>query len=267
MSSVCFVKYMVIAFSFLYWIFGAIIVAGCIWVLNDQMVALMFTQSTELFKLTVYIFLFAGLFTLVSAWFACYSILKRSKCILGAFVLTLLMVMGFKILAGSWIAFNKDRISDLLTASVKYSIQQEYGEMSSTTVTFDVIQRNIKCCGADGPTDWMASQYNNVIGGDLTNIAFSSLNMFYIIPESCCSQEITDVVCEMARKRKISGNLHAGINKEGCVRKLSDLASVNSGLIFLIFVAAVSLDIIFIAFSLCFCCEMFKKHNKNEINS
>lgn len=267
MSCVCYVKYTVIAFSILYWILGAITVSGGIWMLNDDMVALMFTQSKELFDITVDVILFAGLFTLISAWFACYGSIKKSKCIFGAFVFSLFIMMAYKILVGSWIAFNKDRISDLFTASVKYSIQQEYGEMSSTTVTFDVIQRNVQCCGADGPTDWMASQYNNVVGGELTDIAFSSLNMFYTVPESCCSQNISDVVCDMARKRRISGVLHAGINKEGCVRKLSDIASANSGLIFLLFVAVVALDIIFLAFSLCFCCEMLKKHNKHEMNS
>ncbi|XP_055852051.1 CD81 antigen isoform X2 [Episyrphus balteatus] len=267
MSFLCCVKYLVIIFSCLYWIFGAFIITGCLWILNDPMFSLMFTQSGGLLKYTVYLILFAGCLTLLNGWFACYSILKRSTCMIAAFIFILVIIVGLKIAAGAWISYNKDRISDLLTASAKYSIQHEYGQMSTTTVTFDVIQKNLKCCGADGPTDWMASQYNNVGGNDLTNIAFSSLNVFYSIPESCCSQDISEVVCEIARKRKLDANLHAGINKEGCVRKLTDIASTNSGLVFITFIGAISLEIFVVGLSLVLCCDLFRNQNKNEMNS
>ncbi|XP_055907699.1 tetraspanin-15-like isoform X2 [Eupeodes corollae] len=219
----------------------------------------MLTESGRFLKSIVYLVLFACFIILLSTWFACYSILKRSSYSLVTFLLTLVIVVGIKVIVGTWISYNKDRISDFLIASVRYSIQQEYGQISTTTVTFDLIQKNFKCCGADGPIDWMSSQYNNVGQEDLANIAFSSLNLFYSIPESCCRHEISDVACEIARKRKVDASLHAGINNQGCVRKLTEIVLHNSGLLYTTFIVVIFVDISVIGLTLYLCCNIFQK--------
>lgn len=53
--------------------------------------------------------------------------------------------MVAQIAAGAWAFHNKDKLDDIVRASVKYSVQEEYGQssMSSRTVTFDNIQKNV----------------------------------------------------------------------------------------------------------------------------
>lgn len=53
--------------------------------------------------------------------------------------------MVAQIAAGAWAFHNKDKLDDIVRASVKYSVQEEYGQssMSSRTVTFDTLQKNV----------------------------------------------------------------------------------------------------------------------------
>lgn len=183
--------------------------------------------------------------------------------------------MVAQIAAGAWAFHNKDKLDDIVRASVKYSVQEEYGQssMSSRTVTFDNIQKNVsvfvhlcknvymyvwrlwyvliyiltpafvntiyqvdtqiswinifflslrsaplqlKCCGADGPADWATSRFNNVDRTNIVDIAVSSMNVFYNIPESCCKDELKENVCEMSRKLKFGGSLNQAIYQQVC---------------------------------------------------
>lgn len=63
----------------------------------------------------------------------------------------------------------------------------------------------LQCCGADGPSDWAASKYNNVDRNDAINVAVSNLNPFYNIPETCCMEGIAENKCDIARKLKVGG--------------------------------------------------------------
>lgn len=65
-------------------------------------------------------------------------------CFLQFFCITLI-VMVAQIAAGAWAFHNKDKLDDIVRSSVKYSVQEEYGQssMSTRTVTFDTIQKNV----------------------------------------------------------------------------------------------------------------------------
>lgn len=65
-------------------------------------------------------------------------------CFLQFFCITLI-VMVAQIAAGAWTFHNKDKLDDIVRSSVKYSVQEEYGQssMSTQTVTFDTIQKNV----------------------------------------------------------------------------------------------------------------------------
>lgn len=53
------------------------------------------------------------------------------------------MVLVAQIAAGVWAFHNRDKLDDIVRASVKYSVQEEYGRISTRTVTFDTIQKSV----------------------------------------------------------------------------------------------------------------------------
>lgn len=144
--------------------------------------------------------------------------------------------MVAQIAAGAWAFHNKDKLDDIVRVAVKSSVQEEYGQtaMSSRTVTFDTLQKNVstiiivylfvyllfvsllqlKCCGADGPGDWATSRFNNVDRTNIVDIAVSSMNVFYNIPESCCKENLKDNECDQSRRLKFGGPLNTSIYQQ-----------------------------------------------------
>lgn len=146
--------------------------------------------------------------------------------------------MVAQIAAGAWAFHNRDKLDDIVRVAVKSSVQEEYGQasMSSRTVTFDTLQKNVsdyrvivffvlrftfyhcslqlKCCGADGPGDWATSRFNNVDRSNIVDIAVSSMNVFYNIPESCCKDNLKDNECDQSRRLKFGGPLNTSIYQQ-----------------------------------------------------
>ncbi|XP_046803955.1 tetraspanin-17-like [Lucilia cuprina] len=114
----------------------------------------------------------------------------------------------------------------------------------------------LKCCGADGPGDWATSRFNNVDRTNIVDIAISSMNVFYNIPESCCKDELKENVCEMSRKLKFGGALNAAIHQQGCVDKLIDFIYDNWVVIFGITAGVILLELLALTFSLSLCCAV-----------
>ncbi|KAI9579711.1 hypothetical protein GQX74_000499 [Glossina fuscipes] len=228
-------------------IIGLTIVIASAWMLTDPTFVLSMTQSYNHYYIALYVFLGIGVLITVGAFFGCCG-----------FFCVILIVMVAQIAAGAWAFHNKDKLDDIVRASVKYSVQEEYGQssMSSRTVTFDTIQKNLKCCGADGPSDWATSRFNNVDRTNIVDIAISSMNVFYNIPESCCKDELKENVCEMSRKLKFGGTFNPAIHQQGCVDKLIELIYENWVLLFGVTAGVILLELLALTFSLSLCCAV-----------
>jgi len=232
--------------------------------LTDPTFLLSMTQPYNHYYIALYIFLVIGVLITCGGFCGCCGVVKESQCLLVAFFSVILVVMVAQIAAGAWAFHNRDKLDDIVRASVKYSVQEEYGQaqMSSRTVTFDTIQKNLKCCGADGPKDWATSRFNNVDRGNIVDIAISSMNVFYNIPESCCKDELKENVCEMSRKLNYGGPLNNSIHQLGCVDKLIEFIHDNWVPIFGVTAAVILLELLALIFSLCLCCAVRNQHYK-----
>lgn len=79
---------------------------------------------------------------------ACELLLIDKKCtrllmFFSQFFCIFLIVLVAQLAAGAWAYCNRDKLDGLVRASVKYSVQEEYGQVSTRTVTFDAIQKNV----------------------------------------------------------------------------------------------------------------------------
>ncbi|XP_005180417.2 CD82 antigen [Musca domestica] len=258
------VKFLMVLFNILFWVIGLAIVIASAWLLTDPTFVLSMTQSYNHYYIALYVFLGIGVLITIGAFFGCCGVLKESQCLLVSFFCVILVVMVAQIAAGAWAFHNKDKLDDIVRASVKYSVQEEYGQssMSSRTVTFDTIQKNLKCCGADGPADWATSRFNNVDRTNIVDIAISSMNVFYNIPESCCKDELKENVCEMSRKLKFGGTINPAIHQQGCVDKLIEVIYENWVLLFGITGGIVLLELLALTLSLSLCCAVRSQQYK-----
>lgn len=102
-------------------------------------------------------------------------------------------------------------------------ISQHYGQgnNNATEMLIDRIQRNLECCGATTPDDWINSNYNG--GGIERGVTGST---FYKLPHSCCNTAIlTNPQMCAAKVDNIPRHESLGsesIYKEGCLKKLED---------------------------------------------
>ncbi|KAH8284060.1 hypothetical protein KR054_009114 [Drosophila jambulina] len=258
------VKYLMVLINILFWLIGLTIVITSVWMLTDPTFMLSMTQSYNHYHIALYVFLGIGILITLGAFFGCWGVCRESQCLLVSFFCVILIVMVAQIAAGAWAFHNKDKLDDIVRAAVKSSVQEEYGQstMSSRTVTFDTLQKNLKCCGADGPGDWATSRFNNVDRTNIVEIAVSSMNVFYNIPESCCKDDLKDNECELSRRLKFGGPLNAAIYQQGCVDKLIDIIYENWVTIFAVTAAVILLELLSLTFALSLCCAVRNQHYK-----
>ncbi|ALC47469.1 Tsp96F [Drosophila busckii] len=258
------VKYLMVLINILFWLAGLMIVFTSLWMLTDPTFMLSMTQSYNHYHIALFVFLAIGALITLAGFLGCLGVCRESPCLLVSFFSVLLVVLVAQIAAGWWTFHNKDKLDDIVRAAVKQSVQEEYGQssMSSRTVTFDTIQKNLMCCGADGPGDWATSRFNNVDRTNIVDIAVSSMNVFYNIPESCCKENLKDNECDMSRRLKFGGPLNTFIYQQGCVDKLIQIISDNWVPIFTIALTVILVEICGIIFALSLCCAMRAKRYK-----
>ncbi|KAL5274798.1 CD9 family protein [Megaselia abdita] len=230
--------------------------------LSDPIILLSMSQLNNQYTFAIYIFLAVGLLILLGGMLGCCGSCKESKCMLVLFFCVFLIVLVAQLAAGAWAYCNRDKLDGLVRASVKYSVQEEYGHVSTRTVTFDAIQKNLKCCGGDGPSDWAASKYNNVDRNNAINVAVSNLNPFYNIPQTCCRENIAENECEISRKLKVGGAFNYSIYQTGCMDKLIEIIHENWIIVAGISIIIITLEIFALSFSLCLCCAIRRDHYK-----
>lgn len=123
----------------------------------------------------------------------------------------MLIVLTAEIAAGVWAFQNGDKLEAFVKSNFKHTISNEYKVIDSRKQVIDFIQTELKCCGADGPSDWSHRKYNNSKGGSLDLTLTSKLN--YDIPSSCCKEGTNEASCEASRKGVITASVDSVIYK------------------------------------------------------
>lgn len=115
------------------------------------------------------------------------------------FFVFLMIILVAEIAGGVWAYMNRADLNKLVQESVRDTVRRDYGKDDVTTKTFDMIQRTLKCCGAESYASWANSAYNGVGEKSQMEIGISALSPTYSVPKSCCADPDSDV-CETTRK-------------------------------------------------------------------
>lgn len=229
-------KYLVFIINLIFWLSGLAIIVLAVWLLTDPAFYISMPQDQLSYNISAYLLLGLGILLFIGGFFGCCGILMESPLLLVLFFCVLLIVLVAEVSAGIWGYSYKDELNDLIRRSVKDTVLFDYGKDDSRTKAFDSIQKELQCCGADGPEDWVSSNFKKL------PLTLSSPEVEYSLPPSCCSTEDSaDPRCINAVKPKPAAPIPDVIYKEGCTEKLlAELSTYLTWLIILVSILIIS---------------------------
>ncbi|KAI5699356.1 hypothetical protein M8J75_001588 [Diaphorina citri] len=204
------VKYLVFLMNLIFWLTGLLILVLSLWMLTDPTFYVRMAQDESNYYAGVYLLLSVGLLLFIVGFLGCCGAYRESRNTLTLFFCFLLIVLVAQISAVVWGYANLDQLESLIRSNVASTVRHEYGVISSRTFTFDSIQEGLRCCGANGPSDWAESTFNNKPEKDALGLAISSTPSSYNIPLSCCSAttEVCKTVTKVAYSMPISPSIY-----------------------------------------------------------
>lgn len=199
-------KYLLLAFNFVFWIAGISVLAVGIWsrVAASNYEALM--GDTDVDK-AANILIAAGVLVLIIGFIGCCGAVKENKWLLLMYALLVFLVFVLEIAAGVLAYRNRDKMEQEIKKVINNTVFEEYGKAdhSKLTKAIDFTQKHIKCCGASSYKDWKLSYWGNETKGMLE------------VPNSCCKDQ---------DKNNCSGNPFNvnNIYTNGCIDKMKEWA-------------------------------------------
>ena len=189
------------------WILSIVLIALGIWVLVEQPFLEGLLDGDDLHTSGAIIVLFVGLVAFFISFLGCLGALQESKVLVGAYFIALLLIF-ILVLTGGILGFvfrdsAQEKIAEKMIEGIgEYDIEEPEAPIK---LAWDDTQMALKCCGRDGPTDWV--QYN-------TRYTVVSNR----VPKSCCKfNPDTDKQYDCQRTPSFT-NAH----QDGCLTKATD---------------------------------------------
>lgn len=251
-------KYLVVIINFIFFLAGIGVVTAGIYLLTDSTMYVQVVQDDANFHTGIYILIAAGILMFIIGFLGCCGALRESPCMLVTFFSFLLVILVVEVAAGCWVYFNRAELEKMLQEHVKRTVEKDYSTNEYLTKTFDTIQSNLGCCGANGPRDWSSSRFNQVNkksdkGMDL---AISSSLQTYKLPLSCCSTPKSPQICDDGSRIGLSANIPVVMYQDGCIEKLKDVLKDHMVTGWALLITIAVLELFGLIFSLVLCCAV-----------
>jgi len=204
------VKYTLFLFNLLFALSGLllIITGGTIQGAYSQYLNFLGDQffNTPVFLVVV------GCIIFFVAFFGCCGAIKENHCMTLTFAILMAVIFLMEIGAGIAAYKLKGQVKGLIYENME-SGMKFYGveEHAGVTETWDLVQREVECCGTEEYLDWV----------NTTTSAGEN------VPDSCCLSKI--VGCGLGVLRLTPDKAAMKIHTEGCLDKFSEQIKGNIG--------------------------------------
>ncbi|XP_069702991.1 CD63 antigen-like [Periplaneta americana] len=111
-----------------------------------------------------------GIIVFIVAFFGCCGAIKENHCMIMTFAALLLVIFGIELAGGITGYVLQDDVEEMLNKTVSGSMAS-YTTNNEVKKTWDIMQHDLHCCGANDPRDWV-----NVFHNDS-------------LPETCCPHD------------------------------------------------------------------------------
>lgn len=161
-----------------------------------------------------------GSLVVMASFFGCCGAFVRSRLLLIIYIGTLLFILMAQIILIVLALQFKDKVDANVREELIPAVMNKYGlqNQNDVTIALDSMQRNLECCGANGPNDWSGAT------------AWKASNTNVLFPKSCCKD---------AGINNCNTNIANAFTK-GCITELKSWAEEK----FLIF-SSVSIAMLF----------------------
>lgn len=242
-------KYLVVIFNLLLWLAGIGVLAVAVWLYVDSSVYLNGSPNSNMYFTAIYILMAAGGIMTLVGFLGCCGAIRESQCMLGMYFVLLLVIFAAELTGGVWAYLHKSEMKSYINSHVKALIQEQYGKDSEPLAlkTVDAMQRDLKCCGIDGPGDWANHK---------TFMGISEIGI-YTVPRSCCTSQ-DPTLCDALRKIALVGSLTAqifsGIHTKGCSQRLQEFVEEHLTVVIGVAIGMAVAQLLALIFSIVLCC-------------
>lgn len=233
---------------------GLALLGTTLWIYLDETMLSPVAAEMEGYNHVIYFFMAVACVMTIMGFLGCCGALQESQCMLATFFALVLVLFIGQVAAGAWLYQHQDKFQEVFEKSVARSIQHDYGLNEIKTKAFDVMQRQLHCCGAASPSDWAESRYNNVESKNVLEVGIGKITATYKVPESCCKQNIPEAVCDATRSLRLTAELTQSIYTEGCAAKMMDIVREHSHVALAVILAILLTEIMAMIFSMVLCC-------------
>lgn len=172
------VRWGLIAYNIIFWFSGPATLGLGIWFLL-KLGTYSPVVDTSAFALPAYFLMAVGTFIILVGIFGCLGAVNESKCLIGMFFLSLLIIFAFEIFACVESFLIYDEVSSLIINNLNYTVKYAFMYSDTATVTLNTIQQDLACCGSSGYNDWQYSRYYN-------DVTYAIERGPDVVPLSCC---------------------------------------------------------------------------------
>ncbi|CAH8592897.1 unnamed protein product [Schistosoma rodhaini] len=151
--------------------------------------------GTSLYSSGVYIVIFLGLVITIVALCGYIAADKENICLIVSYIFILCLLALLLLISGIIVLSFKSSLGESARSVMVASLRNHYGRYGIITDAWDLVQRNLRCCGVDnrGWGVYNGSWWDMIVNSDLyeTNTKLSESSLFYLyVPESCCVKRL-----------------------------------------------------------------------------
>ncbi|KAF2349423.1 Tetraspanin/Peripherin [Trinorchestia longiramus] len=235
---------------------GLALLGTTLWIYLDETMLTPVASDMEGYNHVIYFLMVVAAVMTVMGFLGCCGALQESQCMLATFFALVLVLFIGQVAAGVWLYQNHDQFEKVVEKSVARSIQHDYGINEVKTKAFDVMQRELHCCGASGPSDWAESRYNNVDSKSGLEVGVGKVIGIYEVPSSCCVDSIPTTVCDASRSVSLAATVSGSIYTTGCASKMMELVKKHDYIALAVVLAILLTEAMAMIFSMVLCCAV-----------
>lgn len=235
---------------------GLALLGTTLWILLDETMLSPVAADMDGYNHVLYfLMVIAGIMTIMG-FLGCCGAMQESQCMLATFFTLVCILFIGQVAVGVWLYRHGDQFQKVVETSVASSIQYDYGFNEGKTKAFDIMQKQLMCCGASGPSDWAESRYNDVDSKSALEVGVGKLAGLYKVPQSCCKHGMSDSACESARSLSLTAILSDTIYSEGCASKMMKFIQKHDYIALGVILAVLFTEIMAMVFSMVLFCAV-----------
>jgi len=235
---------------------GLLLLAVTLWIKLDEDMLSPIANDMEGYSHVVYFLMVVATVMTVMGFLGCCGALQESQCMLATFFSLVLVLFLGQVALGVWLHQHQDHFKAVVEKTAARSIQHDYSINEFKTNAFDIIQSQLQCCGATGPSDWAESRFNNADKKSALEVGVGTIMRLYKVPKSCCKAGVDPTVCKTSIEVTMLASATSTIYEDGCAEKMVELVEKHDYIALAVILAVLLTELMAMVFSMVLCCAV-----------